>query len=141
MEEDKKKPGKKRKSFDKAPNLVEIGEMVETQGLATDTLQKRSAVEKNFRTFLEQWGMKNLDLLCKAETEEELIEFQMALASFFNSYTVKDNELPMKNYADVMKSHLRVSIKKMTNGKIDICDQIRMPRFHVSFLNCFFMLL
>ena len=73
---------------------------------------------------------------CESSTLEQKEEFQIALSSFFNTYEPqgKEDELPSRNYMDTIRSHLRTIIKKKTEGKIDICDQIQMPKFHVSLL-------
>ena len=60
------------------------------------------------------------------------------LCSFFDCYTVGSNdELPSKNYADTMKSHLRMWVKDKTFGRIDITDQFKFAKFHVSYFCTF----
>ena len=133
------KKNKKRKTFTKPPDFEEIDVMVETKGLSKKTTQKREFVEGQFNTNAETFGMRSLDDLCKDETPKEDID--RAMCAFFNSFTVGNNEeLPKKNYADSFKSHLRVLIKQKTKNRIDICDPIRMPNFHVSFLFCFLII-
>lgn len=132
------KPGQKKKTFTKKPNLKEINVLVETKGLTKGTTDKRNNVRDAFNRFLETWNTKTLDDFCKAKPAEERKSFKIALSLYFNTYTVgpNDDELPMRNYVDCIRSHLRTVVKEKTVGEIDICDPHKMPYFHVS---CFFL--
>ena len=127
---------KKKKTFTKPPNFEEIDELVQSKGLNEKTRKKREFVENQFNTYGETFGFKSLNELCKEETPNE--EIDLAMCAFFNSFTVgNDEELPKKNYADAIKSHLRVLIKQKTENRIDIGNSFDMPKFNVSFLRLF----
>ena len=137
MTDQKKVGGKrKKKTFTKPPDFEEIDQMIQTKGLSKKTIDKREYAEKQFNENAETFGTKLLDDLCKEETPKD--EFDLAMCAFFNSFTVGNNgELPQKNYADAIKSHLRVLIKQKTENRIDIGNQYVMPKFNVSFLTLF----
>ena len=100
MSDDKKK--KKFKKFTKKPDLKEIKEMVDTQGLTKNTLKKKEGVERSFNTSAETFDYKNLDELCKEDCKKE--DLETAICSFFDSFTVGEEELvPKKNYIDSIK--------------------------------------
>ena len=50
------KPGQKKKTFTKKPNLKEINVLVETKGLTKGTTDKRNNVRDAFNRFLETWN-------------------------------------------------------------------------------------
>lgn len=137
MAELKKNGGRrKKKTFTKPPDFEEIDQMVQTKGLSKNTTEKREFGENQFDDNAETFGMKSLEELCKDEAPKE--EVDRAMCAFFNSFTVGDNEeLPKKNYADAIKSHLRVLIKQKTENRIDIGNSFDMPKFNVSFLRLF----
>ena len=86
-----KKKKSMTKSFTKKPDLEAIQEMVDTQGLAKSTRDKRTNVERQFNTWAKKFEYKNLDELCQTPKEE----IDATICAFFDSYTVgKDNELP-----------------------------------------------
>ena len=135
-----KRPSKKRKtkSFTKKPNLEEIQEMQDTQGLTKGTLDKRKAVENQYNTFDKTFQYKTMDELCQEDTPKEKLEH--AVCSFFDSFTSgegDDEKLPMKNYADSTKSHLKVLIKIKTENRWDISDSVQFQQFRVRFFDQF----
>ena len=120
----------KRKSFTKKPNLEEIEVLTKQKGLEPETERKRKCVRENFEQFLKDNDFKTLDQFCE---DSEVTEFQIALCSFFDCYTVGEtDELPKRNYIDNLRSHLRMIIKEKTLNRVDINDKIAWPKFNVS---------
>ena len=122
---------KKKKTFKNLADQDEINEMAATRGLSKETIQKRENHWESLVLFLKTFGYPTIEKLLDQDTP--IAELQGALNSFFGSYTVgKAEELPTRNYSDQIRSHLRISIKEKTDGRLDICDKIKMPLHDVS---------
>ena len=122
---------KKTKSFTKAPNFEDIDAMSATRGLSEKTIKKRASVETMFNEHAATFKFKNLDELCQEDSLKA--DLDRNLCAFFDSFTVGPEELlPMKNYADATKSHLKTLIKEKTQNRFDISDNVDFPKFNVS---------
>ena len=122
---------KKTKSFTKAPNFEEIDTMVATRGLSGATIKKRASVESMYNEHATTFKFKNLDELCQEDSPKT--DLDRNLCAFFDSFTVGPEELlPMKNYAEATKSHLKTLIKEKTKNRFNISDNIDFPKFNVS---------
>ena len=131
MLEEKSVGGKKRKSFFKRGDMSNVEKMAKNKGLSAGTLKKCEGERVKFNTYCKTFdvGKKSLEEFCKAP--KEMVE--KAVCEYFEAYTVgENNELPSRNYADTIRSHLRMLIKEKTNGQIDLTDEFQMPKFDVS---------
>ena len=124
---------KKRKSFVKRGDMSNVEKMAKNKGLSAGTLKKREGERVKFNTYCKTFdvGKKSLEEFCKEDSPKEMVE--KVVCEYFDAYTVgENNELPSRNYADTIRSHLRMLIKEKTNGRIDLTDEFQMPKFDVS---------
>lgn len=136
LKKEKSVSGKKRKSFQKKGDTNKVTKMAKKKGLAEGTTRKRDSNEIHFNTYCKTFDLeiKNLDDFCKEGNPKEMLED--AVCEYFEAYTVGEKEeLPSRNYADSIRSHLRMLIKEKTKGRWDLNDEFQMPKFHVSFFH------
>ena len=87
------------------------------------TIKKRDGVVRHFEKFLHK---KKQEPLEKLLTNQEKLE--SALVTYFKHLGELD-KLPSVNTVDAKKSHIKCKIYDMTNGKVDIFNSVKFPKF------------
>ena len=104
--------------------LQELQEFTDRGGLAPKTLKSKEKAEEYFGRFLIQNNAPSIDeLLQQPDQLEDLLRL------YFETYRVKNSELPMKNTVQVQLSHLKMLFLTKSSGKIDITQAYNLPKF------------
>lgn len=116
----------------------DIEEIIGQSGLSKKTLALRATSLKFLDEFLTPRDQELSALVTKA-TEGDIKPLQEELVQFFCRFRVMNKEtgkpdLPKKGTLNVYKSHIKLSILQMTDGRIDVTDKNVFKK-----LNDFFM--
>ena len=118
--------------FNAEVNKDRIKQIENNGGLAKKTLQRRDNTLDRFKAFSLDY-FKNDSAITSFDvvmTNEEKLED--ALIGYFESLRVrsanKQEDHPMRNTIDNLKSHLKCAIGIASHGKIDITNSARFPR-------------
>ena len=99
-------------------------EKIETAGVNKNTEKSQRNVEKQFMDFTKEiLGDKHEDIFKEASILEDI------LIQFFDTYRLNDDRLPSKSTLDVLKSHVKGFLKRMTKNKFDINCSATFPKF------------
>ena len=116
----------------------DIEEIIGQSGLSKKTLALRATALKFLDEFLTPRDQELSALVTKA-TEGDIKPLQEELVQFFCRFRVMNKEtgkpdLPKKGTLNVYKSHIKLTILELTEGRIDVSDKNVFKK-----LNDFFM--
>ena len=99
-------------------------EKIKTAGVNKNTQKAQRLAEQHFLDFVkEKLGDKHEDIFTEASIMEDI------LIQYFDTYRLNDGQLPSKSTLDMMKSHVKGFIKRITKNKFDINCSATFPKF------------
>ena len=104
----------------------EIKKLKGNAGVSKNTLKAKRRAEEHFRGYVLSNLDKNVEELC---TEENLKHLESVLINYFSSYRLETDELPSMSTVRATRSHIKMMVKKLSSGKIDICDSAVFTEF------------
>ena len=96
------------------PNEAE--QLKETSGTTRNTQNAKRRAEKHFKDFLVSKNEQFTEVFHAVDILQPL------LIEYFSTYRLDNNELPKKATLMVTRSHIKMMIKKASQGRVDIND-------------------